>query len=363
MACDDFWLALWALPGVGSTWFHRLRGYFGTPEKVFSASKRDLLSVPGIKKKVADNIYSSEPLNIAESIKKRVCQIGGRVISLEDSEYPMLLKEVFLPPPVIFVKGSLEIANKPGVSIVGPRLNSLEGKKEAIRLSKELSQLGVIVVSGLARGIDTAAHQGALMGGGHTLAVLGTGIDVYYPPGNEGLQDKITENGAIMSIFPPGTTPRKENFPIRNRVVSGISFGVIVVEAGEKSGGLITARYALEEGRDVCVVKGTLHLPENKGCKKLFMDGARIVDSGADVIEKVLRREVLPSEVNNAPPLVPSDLSEFEERVWKTLDCDAKSMDQIVGDAELAPRDVAIVLTELQRRALVKIELGLYSLL
>jgi len=363
MAWDDFFVALWSVSGVGTVNFKRMIQYFGTPKNVFLASKKDLLSIPGMREKTADNIIRTEPLSTAKSIKKSIERVGARVVTLADVEYPTLLRETYMPPSLLFVRGELGKNDGQAVSIVGSRVCSVEGKRETIRIAEELARQGITVVSGLARGIDKAAHDGALKGGGKTLAVIGTGIDVFYPEENRSLQNKIASNGALVSIFPPGMTPKRENFPIRNRVIAGISAGLIVVEAGVRSGALITQGYAREENRDVCVVEGTLHLRTNGGGKALFLDGAKSVNSGTDVIRKIFGVEVLPFEVEDTPPSPPQDLTDSERMVWEVLDCESKkSIDQIIDETGFSARGVGTMLTALQMRKLVTMEVGLYSL-
>jgi len=363
MAWDDFFVALWSVSGVGAVNFKRMTQYFGTPKDVFLSSKRDLLSVSGMRERTADNILKTDPLSAAKSIKKSIERVGARVVTIADAEYPKLLRETYMPPPLLFVRGELVENDAQSVSIVGSRVCSVEGKRDTIRIAEELARQGITVVSGLARGIDKAAHDGALKGGGRTLAVIGTGIDVFYPEENRSLQNKIASNGAVISIFPPGATPKRENFPIRNRVIAGISAGLVVVEANVRSGALITQGYAREENRDVCVVEGTLHLPTNGGGKALFLDGAKSVNSGADVIRRIFGVEVLPFEVESAPPTPPQDLTESERRVWEALNCECKkSIDQIIEETGFSARGVGTMLTALQMRELVTMEVGLYSL-
>lgn len=226
-------------------------------------------------------------LAAADEILGRLSACGSRIVTLADPDYPPLLKEIAVPPPLIFCRGSLDCLTGGAVAIVGSRRASLGGRKLASHLAEQLAQRGLTVVSGLARGIDTAAHRGALEAGGTTIAVMGSGIDVIYPPENEGLARSISASGAVLSEFPPGTAPLRQNFPMRNRVISGISLGTVVVEAAGTSGALITAGFALEQNRSVFAVPGSPGVSGSKGTNRLLKQGARLVESVDDIMEEI----------------------------------------------------------------------------
>ncbi len=223
----------------------------------------------------------------AREISGQVAAAGARIVALPDPGYPPLLKETPVPPPLLFYKGSLDDMTPGAIAIVGSRRASLGGRKLASYLAGELAGRGLIVVSGLARGIDTAAHKGALEAGGRTIAVMGCGIDVMYPPENEGLARGICGLGALITEFPPGTPPLRQNFPRRNRIISGLSLGTVVVEAAGTSGALITAGFALEQNRSVFAVPGAPGIPGSRGTNRLLKQGARLVESVEDILEEI----------------------------------------------------------------------------
>jgi len=223
----------------------------------------------------------------ARRVYAEVVAAGARIMSLADPEYPPLLKETSVPPPLLFYKGSLDDICPGAIAIVGSRRASFGGRKFASHLAEELVNRGLIVVSGLARGVDTAAHKGALEAGGRTIAVMGCGIDMVYPPENEGLARGICGSGALITEFPPGTPPLRQNFPMRNRLISGLSLGTVVVEAGETSGALITAGFALEQNRSVFAVPGAPGIPGSRGSNRLLKQGAKLVESVEDILEEI----------------------------------------------------------------------------
>jgi DNA processing protein len=229
---------------------------------------------------------------------------GHRVIALADPEYPAMLREISDPPAVLYVTGRVELLNSRCFSIVGSRNASVQGMRDAQSFAHALSDAGLAIASGLALGIDAAAHRGGLRGRGSSIAVVGTGADRIYPPRNRELAHEIAERGVIISEFPLGTSPRPENFPQRNRLISGLSKGVLVVEAALESGSLITARFANEQGRDVFAIPGSIHSPMSKGCHKLIKDGAKLVDGVGDIFEELGLDEV---SAPSARPFAQSD--------------------------------------------------------
>ncbi len=223
----------------------------------------------------------------ARRICGEIAAAGARTVSLADPGYPPLLKETPVPPPLLFYKGSLDEMRPGAIAIVGSRRASFGGRKLASHLAEELANRGLIVVSGLARGVDTAAHKGALGAGGRTMAVMGCGIDIVYPPENEGLALGICGSGALITEFPPGTPPLRQNFPMRNRIISGLTLGTVVVEAAETSGALITAGFALEQNRSVFAVPGAPGIPGSRGTNRLLKQGAKLVESVEDILEEI----------------------------------------------------------------------------
>ncbi len=255
---STYWLALALTPGLGPTRIRKLIEQYGAAERVFQATLTEL-EATGMQAVSAQSIATGKSLELAQQECGKTAEAGARIISLSDPEYPSRLKEIYDPPVILFVKGSVEVLAQPGIAMVGTRHPTPYGSGMAERLSTDLAARGLVIISGLARGIDTASHRGAVAAKGKTIAVLGTGIDVMYPKENTRLTEQIVAlGGALISEFPVGTFPAPQNFPIRNRIISGMSAGVLVVEAAEYSGTRITSRLALEQNRDVYAVPGNV---------------------------------------------------------------------------------------------------------
>lgn len=352
MRKDYAWIGLNMIPGLASARIKKLLGYFGSPEKIFCSSQDELMKVPGIGKEFAGRITDFNPekevgkeLLLAE--KKKV-----KIITLQDEKYPPRLREIFDPPIVLYVRGELLPEDENAVAIVGTRHPSFYGKVVAEDLGKKLSERRVTVVSGMARGIDTASHRGALSGEGRTAAVLGCGVDVCYPPENAKIMESIAEKGAVLSEFPMGTAPEKGNFPRRNRVISGMSMGVIVVEAAQKSGSLITASLALEQGREVFAVPGKVDSPRSVGTNELIKEGAKLVHDVDDVIEEILpgmKFDEREDKSKNGEPLSPD-----EDIVFRKLSSEPVHVDSLCGDINLPASKVSSILMMLEVKGLVK---------
>jgi DNA processing protein len=335
------WVALSFVTGVGSRTAAMLIDEFGSPTECFRAGRASLESF-GLKREAIEAIKSPEPRERARQQLEDVARISGEVIVLEDERYPALLRETYDPPIVLYARGDLGRAlAQPAVAIVGSRHCSTYGRNVAEMLSRELSERGVTVVSGLARGVDSAAHQGALEGGGLTVAVMGTGLDTIYPKENRRLADRIAEQGALVTEFPLNTPPLPQNFPFRNRVISGLSLGVLVVEGAERSGSLITARMAYEQGREVFAVPGNITSSKSFGPNYLIKDGGKLVQSWRDVVEE------FPAEVK-ASILAPERVEKRAEQL---------SIDEVaLSDSErllltLLKEDAPIHIDELISRA------------
>jgi DNA processing protein len=271
------WVALTLVPGVGSVLFKRLVEAFGSPEGVLKASPRDLNRIEGIGPKVIASLRGFDWKSAAEKELISLEKIGARLLTWEEEEYPPNLKQIYDPPPVIYIMGEVAPQDQRAVAIVGSRYPTTYGRMAAERISFGLGKLGVTVVSGLARGVDASAHQGALASGGRKIGVLGCGIDIIYPPENRDLGDRVSSQGAVISEFPLKTPPDSDHFPIRNRIISGISLGVVVVEATLRSGSLITARFALEQGREVYALPGNVDSARSEGTNRLIKQGAKLV--------------------------------------------------------------------------------------
>jgi DNA processing protein len=279
------WLKLKSVPGIGNILFKRLIDRFGSPDRVFESSLEELQNISGLSMRVARIIKDHKtPVELFRDLENALNN-GCRMIVMTDDEYPDLLHQLPDPPPYLFVKGT--IPDIPAIAVVGSRNASSYGLSNARRLSRELVRCGACVVSGLAIGIDTSAHEGALAGGGPTIAVLGSGHGNIYPLRNRTLAESISKNGAVISEFPFFTAPDARNFPIRNRIISGMSLGTLVVEASLKSGSLITARLAAEQNRDVFAIPGSIQSSRSTGTHSLLRDGAKLVSTVQDIVEEI----------------------------------------------------------------------------
>lgn len=352
MACDYYhWFALSAVPQVGNVTFRRLISHFASPDKVLSASAAELSSVPGISSSVAHSIVTTDTRRFADDQSSRLEKSGARLITCSDSLYPRLLLEIIDAPPYLYLKGSIPESFE-AVALVGSRTASAYGLSTAERLAGELSVKGVAVVSGLARGVDAAAHDGALKAGGLTIGVLGCGVDRIYPVENRRLYREMTEKGAILSEFPLGTAPLAEHFPRRNRIISGMSRGVVIVEAAEKSGSLITANYALEQGREVFAVPGNVTQANSRGGNWLIKQGAKLVESADDILN-----EFPPSAPSaKSPPFQPPlpELEPDERPLYSALSESPRQIDQLVMLTGLTPASLSAMLLRLELRGLIQ---------
>lgn len=279
------WIALKQIPGVGNHLYKLLLDRFETPEGVFSAAESELLEIEGLGGRVAKAILAHRGTDPAKAEMRLAEKSGSRLVTFRDPEYPVLLREIHDPPPYLYVKGTI-VDMQAGIAIVGSRNASQYGISMSRRLGYDLAASGMVIVSGMARGVDSAAHQGALDAGGKTAAVLGNGLGIIYPPENRSLFGRIVENGAVVSEFPVNEPPNAHNFPVRNRIISGMTLGTVVVEAARKSGSLITARLAAEQGREVFAVPGSANSPKSTGAHNLLKEGAKLVTCAADVLEE-----------------------------------------------------------------------------
>lgn len=285
---DDiaYWLALLRTPGIGPHTFHQLLQYFSSPRAFFDAGQgawRDC----GLLKQDAVQALTSPDWGQVEQDLAWLKLTDNHVLTLRHAHYPVLLREINDPPPVLFVHGDPACLAHYQLAMVGSRNPSVDGKANAFDFARHLAGQGLAITSGLALGIDAASHEGALSAGGTTIAVAGTGLDRVYPARHRHLAHQIAEHGALVSEFPPGTPPLAENFPRRNRIISGISLGTVVVEAALRSGSLITARLAGDQGREVFALPGSIHNPLARGCHKLIREGAKLVETAADIIEEL----------------------------------------------------------------------------
>ncbi|MFH1090358.1 MAG: DNA-processing protein DprA [Pseudomonadota bacterium] len=348
-----FWLALCLAPGVGAVLFSRLLENFKTPEAVFQASIQELSRVPRLPQKTALALTRFDwGLKVEGEIKK-VRDRGCRLVRLCDAEYPPRLKQISDPPGVLWVEGELKEEDHTAVAIVGSRTPTDFGRRMSARLAGDLASAGVTVVSGMALGIDAAAHSGALAARGRTIGVLGCGLDVVYPPPNRDLYRKVPGSGALISEFPMGTQPEAGHFPQRNRIIAGLCVAVVVVEAGEKSGALITARLALDENREVFAVPGLAGSARSQGTHMLLKQGARLVETAADILEEVspqLEKHLKPPRIEPEP----EEMSRVELLVWEALSEDPVHLDVLGRKVGWTPSQMAPVLLNMELRGLIR---------
>ena len=348
------WLALHLISGLGNVALKNLLRTFGNPEAVLQADLGDLLQVEGIRREIALKIFNKSWDGEPAHLLRRIDIAGIRILTYLDPDYPAILKQIHDPPMILYLKGR-EIPHKTTfVALVGSRHPSPYGLKAAEKIAKGIAARGVGIVSGMARGIDSAAHRGCLGGYGFTIAVLGTGIDIVYPTSNKDLYDQIAKKGTVISEFPPGTPPEPKNFPIRNRIISGLSRGIVVVEATKNSGSLITASLALEQGREVFAVPGSINSFKSSGCHFLIKQGAALVENSDDVLEGLglNYNKSLKIDVTKEPTLPLMDDS--EKAVFGTLGDYPVHIDQIAREAKLEHALVSGVLVRMELKGLVK---------
>jgi len=348
------WILLSKVPSLGPKRSRELVRYFGSPGKVLSAPVKRLMEVPGIGKEVALSIAGARESMDVEKDLEYMDEAGITLVSFQDSLYPVNLRAISNPPFLLYVRGELRKEDESAVAIVGTRRATTYGKLTARRLARDLGRRGVTIVSGMARGIDTAAHQGALEVGARTIAVLGCGIDVVYPPENRELMEEIVKNGAVISEFPLGTLPEAPNFPQRNRIISGLSKGVVVVEAPLRSGALITVDFALEQGREVFAVPGQVNSPTSQGVNRLIKEGAKLVESVEDVME-----ELRFSFYKDQAPMKEAEergrsLSSEEKKIFSLLKDVPVHIDFIISGSGMSASKVAAVLVDLQLKGLIR---------
>ncbi|GAA4020735.1 DNA-processing protein DprA [Actimicrobium antarcticum] len=330
------WLRLEQTAGVGPTTAHRLLAEFGLPENIFAATERSLSQLVG--GPIARALVATPSVRTQSLIAATLNWLDhpdNHFLTLADRRYPQALLNIHDPPVVLYAKGKVELLQQASVAIVGSRNATAQGCIHAGKFAEHLSQSGFTIVSGMALGIDTAAHAGALPHAGSTIAVVGTGIDIVYPARNRALAHQIARDGCLLSEYVLGTGPLAANFPRRNRLISGLSRGVLVVEAAARSGSLITARVAAEQGRDVFAIPGSIHAPLSKGCHQLIKQGAKLVESGQDILEEIGAVAVSSSVrvANVAPPSALSAL--FDVLGFDPADGDTLSQRSGLDAAEL----------------------------
>ena len=361
------WFMLKSVPGIGNHLFKRLIDRFNSPEDVFEAFQEDLLEVEGITPRLVTAIKNHK---ISESVQKDldlVIKKGYKIVTMSDIDYPPLLLQIPDPPPFLYVFGRLESSIN-NIAVVGSRNATDYGISTTRRLCRDLAFLKMTIISGMAMGIDSAAHQGALMGKGNTIAVLGSGLEIVYPAENRKLFHMISENGAVISEFPLTTEPEAHNFPIRNRIISGISLGTVVVEATKRSGSLITARLAAEQNREVFAVPGSIHSFKSTGTHTLIKHGAKLVEHAQDVIEElshVIKTSIVNNNktVENHTTKIDLSLTPDESLVFKALGPYPVHIDDLVRKLCIEPGKLSSLLLHLELKGIVRQSPGkLFSL-
>ncbi|UCD83300.1 MAG: DNA-processing protein DprA [Deltaproteobacteria bacterium] len=349
-----YWLALSFIPGIGNVIYQRLIKHFQDAEKVFQASREELLKVPNMRAKNAEAIRGFKDW---ERVKKEIELVEENQVKLltwGDEDYPENLRNIYDPPSVLYIKGDILKEDNLAVAVVGSRNPTEYGRLATERIGRDLTRQGITVVSGMARGIDSSSHKGALSGGGRTIAVLGSGIDVIYPPENKGLYHEIAARGAVISEFPMGTHPDGVNFPARNRIISGLSLGVVIVEATLRSGSLITANCALEQGREVFAVPGNVSSPRSRGTNMLIKKGAKLVEEARDVLEEILPQLGASRREREDEDEIPPDLSEDERKIFDVLEKEPLHIDRITVKSGLKANQALAVLLNLELNGLIK---------
>ncbi|MBV9578793.1 MAG: DNA-protecting protein DprA [Chloroflexi bacterium] len=351
------WVALNTAPGIGPIRFQRLLSVCGSAQHAWQAPAIELAAA-GLERRTIDAVRKLHESTTPEAIVQKLARLQITSLTLLDEDYPLNLRTVADPPPVLFARGSLTAADATAVALVGTRRASGYGMAVADRLSEDLAAAGVTLVSGLAKGIDTVVHRAAVKAGGRTIAVLGNGLDQVYPAQNASLARAIVEThaGALVSEFAPGVPPDAVNFPRRNRIISGLSLVTVIVEAGEPSGALITADFALEQGRDVLTVPGSIFSPTCAGTNQLLKQGATPVTSADDILD-VLRSSALsapPAVDDNALACHVPDLAPDETTVWQALSPEPRHIDALARDLTMRPGDVSATLAVLELKGLAR---------
>lgn len=354
------WLHLHLTSGVGPTIFRQLLETFGSAETALRADRSALVSTKGVGAVIADKIVSSRSQVDVDRELELVSKAGVTLLSWDSPAYPVGLKNIYDPPAVLYVRGRLEPEDATAIAVVGTRRSSRYGLEQAERFGAALARAGFTVVSGLARGIDSAAHQGALKAGGRTIAVLGCGLSRVFPPENADLCRAVAQKGAVLSEFPMLAEPLAENFPRRNRIISGLSLGVLVIEGPLRSGAMITARMAMEQGREVFALPGRVDNAASRGTNQLIKDGACLVTSLEDILDElgdIGEKMRAGTEQADKPPSalpLPGNLCEAEKAILSAVIDEPMTVDEVCAATELSVGEVSAALTMLQLKGLIR---------
>ncbi len=350
-----YWLALSDAPDIGPMTFIKLLAYFPSLAKLFALPITEMQTY-GFTEALQQYLQNPDWKRVEKDLRWQE-QPENYILTYNDTDYPRLLRETHAAPPIIYVKGQLKTLNYPQLAIIGSRHPTVKGSETAYDFAYDLASKGLTITSGLALGIDSASHQGALAGGGTTIAVLGSGLNKIYPLRHKKLAEQIIEKGAIISEFSPDMPPLAAHFPRRNRIISGLSRGALVIEAAIQSGSLITAKYALEQGREVFAVPGSIHNPLAKGCHALLKQGAKLVETSDDIIEELKAScPFLISDVptNSKPPLDLSPLDAHYRKLVACVDFEATPMDVIIHRSGLAAEEVSAMVLMLELQGFIR---------
>jgi len=354
------WILLWKVPGIGSKNYQKLLEVFNDPISVFNASSESIKQA-GFTQKIVSGIQDIKSSEVAQADIDWIQEADNHhVVTISCVAYPRQLKQIDNPPPLLYVHGNLSILNDPQIAVVGSRSPTQSGLSAAYDFSKYLGATGLCITSGLALGIDGMAHQGALAANGPTIAVIATGIDRVYPAKHRDLAHQIVERGAIVSEFPIGVQPRAENFPRRNRIISGMSYGSLVVEAALRSGSLITARLAMEQNREVFAIPGSIHNSLARGCHQLIRQGAKLVETAQDILEEMnidladhinVDNEIIKQEWLGEANLINEPSGDEDElRLLECMGFDPVPIDQLVVRTGFSPESISSMLLMLELR-------------
>lgn len=348
MDVKAYWVGFNLVRGIGAVRLKNILDHFGNLEIAWNAPAGAFISA-GLPARIVENFLQVRNQVNLDVVMKKISSQGVQVFTWEDEAYPKRLKEIAQPPPVLFVRGSINVEDDWAVSVVGTRRVTPYGRQVATEIARFLAQNGVTVVSGLARGVDAIAHQTAIQAGGRTMAILGSGVDVIYPPEHRKLADEIIKQGAVISDYPLGTQPEGSNFPPRNRIIAGLSLATIVVEAGEKSGALITAEFAVEQGREVFAVPGSILTPQSEGTNHLIEQGARPLLRMTEILD-ALKLEQIPEKQATRKTIA---ASVEEKQLLNCLNQEPKHIDEICNLSGLPIQAVSATLTMMELKGLV----------
>ena len=348
-----YWLGLLRVEGIGCKTFLSLIEEH-TPEDIFSASE-STLQAWGVKKALIERIILFNWQTVDYDLQW-LAHENNEVLKITHPLYPEALKEIYDPPPLLFIRGNRKLLAYPQIAVVGSRNTSALGNKAAFDFAFELSKFGFVITSGLAMGIDSTGHQGALSAGGYTIAVVGTGLDRVYPASNKDLALEIVNNGAMVSEFPPGTTAQANNFPRRNRIISGLCQGLLLVEAAQKSGSLITARLAIEQNRDVFAIPGSIYSPLSRGCNAMIKEGAKLVESPQDIIDELSQYKQRISFLRSEPEQSLLDLE--QQTLLNLVMFGPTSIDDLVESSGQSVESIAVQLLMLELQGHIEATTG-----